>query len=111
MSYDKNTVNMSAYKIVRQVLCNLNIPYSTHVFCHVAGKGLNDMVGAKYPLRRLQYGNYVLLERMVRSKDCDVDDVISSFDFTVETEPKNWVGEVWWDFDFDMTNEVTILAN
>ena len=93
MSWDKNTINQSNLNAVKDVLDDLKIKYTLVIKECVRGSGLNDdMCGEMrvYELRRLSYRNFVILEQMNRTSDCDADDTITSQKFTKENEPKDW---------------------
>jgi len=91
MSWDKNTVNLSALDSVKQTLDNLEVEYSLSTEAEIMGIGLNDFEDTPpHKLRRLQYDKWVMLEQMTRDADCDVDDIISSHTFLLEEEPDNW---------------------
>lgn len=104
MSWNKNTVDLSEVDAAERVLRNLKIPYHLSTLKKVQGRGLNDtddsldnlydLDNQKYLIRRLQYRDIVLLEQMVRTCDCDADDVICSYTFNLTSEPKVWIPEV-----------------
>lgn len=89
MSWDKNTVNVSEVDATVKVLNNVKIPYNITVLGEVEGDGWADGE-TKYKLRRLEYGNVVLLECMYRTHDCDSDDYLQSVEFPKDQEPKGW---------------------
>ena len=115
MSYDKNTSNISTLDFAIEMLKDLNIPYKCKIIGKVQGVGLNDpdYPDNYYNVRRLTYGNFVILEQMIRERDCDFDDFITSSKFTKDKEPDNWQIEIvakdedydgnyeydWWDQD------------
>ena len=97
MSYDKKTINMSQLDAIKNVLDDLSVPYSWTKLANVDGAGANDYLppGLKYKmmvysLRRLVFKNTVILERITRTTDCDTDDIITSHQFNLEDEPKDW---------------------
>ena len=95
MSWDKRTINMSHLDMVRELLDDSGFPYTLIVQESVPGFGINDDIPLTgepkyYDLRRLQYGNWVILERIERTADCDEDDTISSHKFSLWEEPKDW---------------------
>lgn len=94
MSWDKNTVDCSRLDTYKAILDELGLPYELTVKIAVRGMGLNDDEDTVYELRRLQYNNFVILERMERTSDCDTDDVITSTQFLLEDEPKDWQYEI-----------------
>lgn len=94
MSWDKNTVRTSALDASLGVLKDLGADYDLTLLADVRGRGLNDGEFQTYDIRRLEYKDVVILEHMVRTCDCDVDDVIESFRYTKGAEPENWMPEV-----------------
>ena len=94
MSWNKNTINLSFVDATVKVLRNLEIPYSLSPRWYARGYGVNDGDDKEYPLHRLQYNKIVILERMERTTDCDTDDVITSTQFNLEEEPKDWKYEI-----------------
>ena len=95
MSWDKNTISFSKLGAVKEVLDDLIIPYEVSTIATFRGRGLNDdffMDGTDtiHELRRLQYGNKVILEYVELDADCDVDDIICSQQFNLGNEPKEW---------------------
>jgi hypothetical protein len=98
MSYDKITVNYSTLDAVKEVLGELNFPFTLRTMQTVQGRGCNDeLVGdndervmRQYDLCRLQYGDFVILEKIIQTKGCDDYDVIHSYKFRVNQEPKDW---------------------
>jgi len=66
-----------------EVLSELDVPYDIEELGRVRGVGLNDIEledgsSPMYPIRRLEYSDYVVLEQMQRHPDCDTDDIIVS---------------------------------
>lgn len=90
MSWNKNTRVESSVDATIEVLKKLSVPYTVTVLGTVIGMGLNDYDDKRYDIRRLQYRDTVLLEAMYRTEDCDSDDYLISYDFTLDTEPKAW---------------------
>jgi len=94
MSWDKRTINMSHLDMVMEMLDDSGFSYTLTVEASVIGLGINDDTLTRelkhYDLRRLQYGNWVILERIERTADCDEDDTISSHKFSLWEEPKDW---------------------
>ena len=89
MSWDKNTINMSQIDNNIKMLDNLKIKYKLIKLGEVEGHGNNDTYWEityeeeikKYPIRKLEYGNKVIIEQMLRSKDCDMDDYLVSVEY------------------------------
>ena len=113
MSWNKNTVVSCDLETRVKMLEELGVSFKLMEIGEVAGNGLNDdhtcyyennfrIVVTKnhaedyradtinYRLYRLEYNGKVILERMERHPDCDMDDLIVTFEFTVESEPKEW---------------------
>lgn len=101
MSWDKNIINTSAINNTISVLEKLGTPYTVTTLGKVRGRGLNDKIWMEknedaypictiYTLRKLEYKDVVLLEKIIRNSDCDVDDFILSFEFKKGHEPRDW---------------------
>lgn len=90
MSWNKNTIVTSTVDATVEILTDLSYPYNLQIKRLIQGIGINDLEVREYPLRRLQYGKWVILEKMIRHSDCDIDDTIVSYKLTLEDEPKNW---------------------
>ena len=96
MSWDKNTIITSSVDSIIETLSNLNTPYCLEEIGKVRGYGLNDDYNGVdfYPLRKLEYGDFVVLEQIIRTTDCDTDDTIISKSFPKDKIPKRWKKEV-----------------
>jgi len=101
MSWDKNTRNCSEVDTTIKLLKELKVKFKIKVLGKVIGQGLNDEIGEyglgeskSYPMRRLEYQDNVVLEKIIRAPDCDVDDVIVSEKFSKGKEPKRWKIEI-----------------
>jgi len=90
MSWNKNTVNRSSIDTIISTLKRLNESYTVTVLGRVKGFGLNDDEGKTYMIRKLEYQDTVVLEQMLRTSDCDMDDSIISVEFNKSKEPKDW---------------------
>lgn len=90
MSWNKNTINLSTLAAVKEVLDDLNQFYIFTVEGEVKGLGLNDSGDKKYQICRLEYGDYVVLEQMLRSDDCDSNNMLVSYKFKKDKVPKRW---------------------
>ncbi len=97
MSWDKHTINVSAIDDTISALENLGTPYTITILGKVQGHGLDDEIYEEaysictiYTMRKLEYKDVVLLEKLRRNSDCDVDDFILSFEFKKGHEPRNW---------------------
>lgn len=102
MSWDKQTIVLSFVNATIATLKDLNILYTLTELGQVQGNGRNDddlgkdaegdpiPIGRCYPIRKLEYGDVVILEQMQRTHDCDTDDVILAFKFEKGKEPKDW---------------------
>ena len=103
MSWNKNTVDCSHIDSIVTTLQQLGVPYSLSVMKELVGWGLNDDIPSTaapfsverlFPIRRLEYKRFVLLERMERTTDCDTDDLLCSYPFDFEDEPADWKYEI-----------------
>lgn len=96
MSYDKNTRNCSEVDKTIELLKELKIPYKLKILGTVTGNGLNDDYAKtdKHEIRRLDYKEKVILERMEQNTECDSDDFIISKKFEKNKVPKKWEIEV-----------------
>jgi len=96
MSYDKNTVSASEINKTIELLKELKIEYKLTILGKVEGYGLNDDYkdDSTYEIRKLEYKDKVILERMVREEDCDSNDYIISKKFDKKKVPKKWKIEV-----------------
>ena len=93
MSWDKNTIVFSALSSIKELLDDLNVPYQLSVITRVRGRGINDGAWDEetwYDLRRLQFGDFAILENIEQDVDCDTDDIILSHKFELTKEPKDW---------------------
>ena len=102
MSYEKNTINRSKIDNTIEILKNLKIPYKLTVLGSVIGLGVNDITFEEdiknmlhkangcYNIRRLEYKDVVVLEKMIRNVESDMDDYIVSFEFKIGNESKEW---------------------
>ena len=99
MSYNKNTISTSKINAILKVLKNLNQSYSLKEIGVVKGYGVNDDCAETdiHKLRRLEYDDNVIIERMVRQTDCDADDVIESIEFKKSEELEDLKLEVTFD--------------
>ena len=96
MSWDKNTINISTVDFAIEMLKDLNIPYKCEIIGKVQGVGLNDLdyPDNYYNVRRLTYNNFVILEQIIRNRDCDFDDIFTYSKFNKDEEPNDWQIEV-----------------
>lgn len=102
MSWDKETINMSAVDGTISVLENLGTPYTLTILGKIKGREFNDDISKydeegnpnfetrEYAMRQLEYKDVVLLEKIIRNSDCDIDDYIISYEFKKGYEPKDW---------------------
>jgi len=109
MSWDKNTIITSELDAIMRVLTNLEVPFEVIILGEVQGFGLNDedyyedkdgvmnFIDKMYPIRKLSYGDNIVLEQMHRTHDCDFDDILVSYNFKQGTEPKEWKLEIYVD--------------
>ena len=94
MSWDKNTIVVSQIDQDLRLLEKFGIPYELKELGRVMGHGLNDCGDKFYSIRRLEFGDEVVLEQMHRTDDCDADDTIISMVFEKGKEPKEWPLEI-----------------
>ncbi len=119
MSWDKNTTRSTKIDNTIEVLKDLNktfnIPYTLEILGKVNARGQNDhYTGTEYyEIRKLSYGDYVILERMIRQPDCDIDDIITAEKFNKDNIPDNWeieeeIGDLIGDItDVEENNEIS----
>lgn len=117
MSWNKNTVVSSHIEIMVSLFKEHNIPYTLTEIGQVQGNGLNDRYCSdksdfrreitsfqedehypdyhvvKYKLYRLDCGEKVYLEKIVRYTDCDSDDYVSMSEFN-KAEFKNTLSDL-----------------
>lgn len=91
MSCSKDVLLASEVDITIRALRDLKRPFSMRVLGQVKGMGNED---GFYQIRRLAFNNIVILEQMVRMNDCDLSDVLTSREFSLQTEPKDWPIEI-----------------
>lgn len=96
MSYNKNTLISSEIGNTIKILDRLKVPYTLTDLGTVRGQGLNDDYEGidSYKIRKLEYGDYVIIEQMRRTNDCDTDDYIVSEEFLKNKAPKEWDLEI-----------------
>jgi hypothetical protein len=99
VSYDKNTIDYSRLDTTKQVLEELGEEFTITYLGEVVGQGINDVPEMSYHLRKLEYRDKIMLERMERTYDCDSDDVRASYVFKKGEEPKEWLIEIFTDAD------------
>ena len=91
MGWNKKTRIESKVDGMIQVLDANKIPYTLSTIMKVHDWSFNAAhSGIDLPLRKLQYSDKVVLERIERSNDCDCDDVVVSCEFPLVDEPSNW---------------------
>jgi hypothetical protein len=96
MSWNKNTINVSDLDSTIEVLENLDVPYKCETIGRVQGYGLNDSYGFSddedkfYDIRKLSYGDWIVIEQIVRDIDCDANDLIVSKKFKKGEVPEDW---------------------
>jgi len=99
VSYDKNTIDYSRIDATKEVLQELGEEFTVTYLGEVVGQGVNDVPEMSYFLRKLEYRDKIMLERMERTYDCDSDDVRASYVFKKGEEPKEWPLEIYLDED------------
>lgn len=94
MSWDKITIMSSDINAVIDTLESLNISYKLTTLKKVKGLGINDDETQLYAIRRLEYQGIVIIEKMIRTSDCDTNDCVTSFRMNLKDEPRVWEPEV-----------------
>jgi hypothetical protein len=95
MGWNKNTLNISEVEKTIELLKELNINYILTDIGEVQGYGLNDYSKKdKHKIRRLEYKDKIILEKIIRTEECDLDDIIVSEKFDKNKVPKKWKIEV-----------------
>lgn len=94
-SVKKRTINLSRLDYVANFLSRYNIKVDITLLHKEKGSGVNDIIPLKneyrfYFLRRLEYKGYVILEKLVKYSDANVDDVIFSHEFEDNEVPAIW---------------------
>ena len=101
MSWNKNTYVCSEIDTVIRMLKELDEPYTLTYLGDVRAMGLNDDYGPEpkefYSIRKLEYRDKIILERMERSCDCDMDDTLVSYTYNRGEEPAEWPLEIYTD--------------
>jgi len=98
MGWDKSTIIRSDINTRIEFLKELGVEYKLTELGRVIGRGYNDggsffgdtSEDTHYPIRRLEYKDVVILEKMRRTFDCDEDDILESHKFEKGKEPKDW---------------------
>ena len=91
MSWNKNTIRTTEIDATIKALNHADVPYTVEVLGTVQGNGLNDDYSdGVYECRKLTYGDVVLMERIERTSDCDMDDYFTSQEFKRGEEPAEW---------------------
>lgn len=94
MSWKKQTVNLSRIDRIVQILKNEGNKYTLSILGKVEGQGLNDILQNEewrvYIIRRLDYEDKVILERIIQNNDMELDDFILSYRFYKKEIPDNW---------------------
>jgi hypothetical protein len=87
MSWNKNTVNYSRISAVIEIMDILKYPYRLENTKEVLDYGLND--DGPIQLKSLSFTdtenqNYIIVEKIFRTSDCDFDDSIESITMKLE---------------------------
>jgi len=95
MSWNKHTIKSTTINDIIEVLKETEQTYSVKVLGMVVDRGMDS--SGDLELRRLHYGSKVVLEYVLRSSDCDADDVVVAVKFGWHEEPKagEWLLEIW----------------
>jgi len=101
MSWNKCTTSSSKIDVTLNLLKKFGKNYKLSEIGFFEGNGLNDEIEYEkfkiYKLRKLEYEDVVIMERIVRQSDCDADDIIESKEFKKGKEPKKWPLEITYD--------------
>lgn len=93
MSYEKQTINLSTINTTVEILQEENIPFKLTNITSVIGQGINDeewgynaegeprLKQKIYLIRKLEYGNIIVVEQMKRTHDRDSNDFLVSMKF------------------------------
>jgi hypothetical protein len=85
MSYSKNTIHNSRIETLARALRDNKVNYTIFQIGEVMGLGLNDGMwddeDKVYKLYALETEKRIYIDRMVRTHDCDFDDIIETVDF------------------------------
>lgn len=114
MSWTKKTIILSKLDNKQTELKNSNLPYVVSLLGKVQGQGLNDWehIPLKAPLveglaavatenlrtywiRRLDWGDNVILERIIQTKDMSLNDYVISLQFKTHNLPQVWQHHIW----------------
>lgn len=91
MILSKKTLLLTRVDKILKDLKKIKQPYKLSLLGTVKGIGVNDIDSDHvYLIRRLEYGDIVILERFIRSKDKELDDFIISKTFSKDSVPKTW---------------------
>jgi len=91
MSWDKNTINMSIINQIIGLLESLKTPYKVKTLKKIEGSGLNDGLDTFYELKKLEVKDFIYIDQMIKTTDCDTDDTIITHQFSKkEGIPKNF---------------------
>lgn len=96
MSFNKYTLNLSRVDVISHYLREKKCEFTIKNLDKIDGRGINDLIPYKeqkrvYSIRKLQYLDKVLLERMIRTKDIEIDDYFISQEFDEDKLPKDWI--------------------
>ena len=91
----KQTQILSRVDAVVALLKERRVHHKLTLLNRVEGRGANDLDAIKeryrtYLIRKLEFGEIVILEQLIRTRDNELDDYIISKQFFGKYIPKNW---------------------
>lgn len=99
MSWNKNTYDCSEIDSKIEMLEEFDIPYKLKIITSVIGMGLNDHYSSSgkidYPIRILKFKDKIFIEQMIRTYDCDSDDMLRSLEIKEEDISEKFPLEIY----------------
>lgn len=94
MSWDKKTINLSNFDEVLKILKESGRKYAISLLGKVRGQGINDIIlndeWRTYVIKKLEYDDIVIFERIYQYNDITLNDYIVSFTFSYKNQPIEW---------------------
>lgn len=95
MSWTKQTIRLSVVDDVIEQFKKELKQFKLTLMGKVAGQGMNDLSRDTeewrvYLIRRLEFGDTIILEQMVQNGDMELDDFIMSYTYNRKDLPKTW---------------------
>ncbi len=109
MSWEKYTINLSQINAIVDVLQDVGMDFTLANITSVLGRGVNDeewvdtadgepeLKGKIYLIRKLEYANYIIVEQMQKTHDCDCNDTLVSIKFDKDKFPEDFKYEIYTD--------------